>query len=164
MQEQPDKNRNQDQQKNNVDYLNLYYGWRNYDLYQTFFAITGLIVACIDLEYTIRQGFENPNSEKIPRAMDDPRNKSMVSQFLKCIVLITTLLSVICLIQRHRIKIEWRFRFFKPLPDDFVQYKFQGLIVDQNIPVEDSCDDHSLIKKRPLWNKRFILELFVLML
>ena len=35
------------------DYNTLYNKWREYDYYSTFFAIIGLIIACLDLEYGI---------------------------------------------------------------------------------------------------------------
>lgn len=57
------------------DYRDLFNQWRLYDFYSTFFAITGLVVACIDLEHGIAQMFSKPDKDKNPNAMDDPRNQ-----------------------------------------------------------------------------------------
>ena len=56
-----------------MDYHDLFYKWRDYDLYSTFFAIAGLVIACADLEYTIARKLPGLDPDN-KAAMEDPRN------------------------------------------------------------------------------------------
>lgn len=59
-----------------LNYHGLFYKWRDYDLYSTFFAMAGLGISCACLEYNIDRKLPNMDPDNVS-AMDDPRNHSM---------------------------------------------------------------------------------------
>ena len=82
-------------------------------LYSTVFGMIGLILTMINYEYDVVMYKTRLEPDILKNAMDDPRNAKNTTNLVRMVVLMTTVMSIICLIMRHYYKREWFNKYFQ---------------------------------------------------
>lgn len=99
------------------EYFRIFNYWRRYDLAANLFALSGLIIALINYESDISNKSlviydVDEIMSKYENAMQTDRFKIGHTVMLRYLILLTTGLSILCLIARHQYKIKWMNKYF----------------------------------------------------
>ena len=92
-------------------YFRIFNYWRWLDLMSTIFAIIGLILAIINYELDVQGDEFDFDPKKIidegKSAMDMKKFTDGWTRSIRWAILITSMISLFCLINRHQYKIHW---------------------------------------------------------
>jgi hypothetical protein len=116
----------------------------------------GLALAVANYEIDIVNFQTKLDPDRIPNAMDDPRNAKDSTNLVRLIILITTILAIVCLIIRHYYKIEWLNKYFQDDQETHIYYQYNEVIIGKGAD--------NIIERKRMINKEFFFEIFILMI
>jgi hypothetical protein len=111
--------------ENHKMYFKSYRLWRDYDLMCTILSSTGLLIQFVNYEYEKSQPFQKRDPIAHPNPMNDPVNGMPTTNLVRMVVFVLTILALICLVQRHLNKREWKNQCFNLDNKTYAYYKFQ---------------------------------------
>mmetsp|Transcript_14350 Transcript_14350/g.22319 ORF Transcript_14350/g.22319 Transcript_14350/m.22319 type:complete len:132 (-) Transcript_14350:220-615(-) len=100
--------------------------------------------------------YQPPDMKHNSDPMDDPRNSRVENNWVRLIILITTLFAVVCLCMRTYYKVKWTNNYFQNDSETHIYFQYNEAIIGKKR--DDVFDDRSFL------NPSFFLELAVLLI